>query len=161
MSKGTLGAWGSVAERYSQCYCVAERYSQCYCVTGRDSQCYCPLTPCNSFYLPLTLLYTKTIVLTPLLPNSLTPKYILNDYCWPVRQGFGRAGCMCAAVLQRNTACSALPHGPYGPLFRPVLCWREARRCRLVRRALHFLRQIRYPPRAWAIAKAEFAWQLP
>ena len=45
---------------------------------------------------------------------------------------------MCAAVLQRSTACSALPHGPSGPLFRPVQCWRVARRCRLVRRALHF-----------------------
>ena len=45
MSKGTLGAWGSVAERDCQCYCVAERDSQCYCVPGRDCQCYCPLPP--------------------------------------------------------------------------------------------------------------------
>ena len=43
-------------------------------VAGRDSQCHCPLTPCNSFYLPLTPLYTKTIVCTPVLLYSRTPK---------------------------------------------------------------------------------------
>ena len=43
-------------------------------VAGRDSQCHCPLTPCNFFYLPLTPLYTKTIVCTPVLLYSRTPK---------------------------------------------------------------------------------------
>ena len=35
---------------------------------------YCHLTPQNSFYLPLTPLYTKTIVCTPALLYSCTPK---------------------------------------------------------------------------------------